>query len=206
MCFDRSPQKPSRLAAILALLVGLAAVSVPGASGQALAGGPFSGIIGLWGGNGTVTYASGTKERLRCRAQYIQNDEDNLQQALRCASDSYNFQINAYFEHTNGAVSGRWEELVLEISGTVSGTARAGRIDGSLHGPGFVAELMVTTTGNRQKVRIVTPDQEIRRVDIEVRKVRRTRSATSRMPWPDHSGAEAMPPGSGWPCRGRTTP
>lgn len=136
----------------------------------AFAAGPFSGIVGLWGGSGTVTYASGAKERLRCRAQYVQNDEDNLQQALRCASDSYTFQINAYFEHVDGTIHGHWEEIVLDIYGTVSGTARAGRISGALHGPGFVAELSVLTSGSRQTVRIHTPDQEIRAVYITVRK------------------------------------
>ena len=141
-------------------------------SGPAAASGPFDGIDGVWGGTGTLTYASGTKERLRCRAQYVQNDDDNLQQALRCASDSYNFQINAYLENQDGDLVGRWEELVLEISGTVTGSAETGRIEGSLHGPGFVAELKVTTNGNRQRVQILTPDQDIREVSIEVRKSR----------------------------------
>jgi len=136
----------------------------------AVAMGPFNGYSGVWGGSGVVTYASGTNERLRCRVQYFRKDEDNLQQALRCASDSYNFQINALFKHTDGVIRGRWEELVLEISGTLSGTAAAGRIDGTLHGLGFTADLIVTTTGNRQVVKIVTPDQEIRQVDIEVRR------------------------------------
>ncbi len=136
----------------------------------ASAGGPFKGINGIWGGSGTVTYASGARERLSCRAQYYQNDDDNLQQALRCASDSYTFQINAYFENVGGDLHGRWEELVNNISGAVTGTAKVGRIDGALEGPGFVADLLVTTNGNRQRVKISTPDQEIRVVDITVRK------------------------------------
>ncbi|MHA1554809.1 MAG: hypothetical protein ACTSU0_10395, partial [Alphaproteobacteria bacterium] len=130
--------------------------------GPAHAAGPFSNIIGLWGGSGTVIYASGAKERLSCRAQYVQNDDNNLQQALKCASASYTFQINAYFDHAGGTLTGRWEELVLNVSGTVTGTARKGLINGSLHGPGFVARLRVTTSGSRQRVRISTPDQEIR--------------------------------------------
>ncbi len=170
MCFHRSSPKPWRISGLFPLLVGIALAGGVFTSHVALAAGPFNGIVGLWGGNGTVTYASGTKERLRCRVQYVQNDEHNLQQALQCASDSYNFQINAYLEHIDGAISGRWEELVLEIAGTVSGTARPGRIDGALHGPGFVAEFILTTNGNRQNVRIATPDQEIRLVDINVRK------------------------------------
>lgn len=160
-------RKTSRAATAAA---GLAALAVAVTATPAAATGPFNGVIGVWGGTGTVTYASGTKERLRCRAQYVQNGEDNLQQALRCASDSYNFQINAFFQHADGALWGRWEELVLDISGSVSGKASDGKIEGALHGPGFVAELIVTTTGNRQKVEILTPDQEIRAVNIEVRK------------------------------------
>jgi hypothetical protein len=152
------------------VVLGVSLIGAVAAAPSAYAAGPFSGIIGIWGGNGVVTYASGSKERLRCRAQYVQNSEDNLQQALKCASDSYNFQINAYFIHNDGALSGRWEELVLNIAGTVSGTAEAGRISGLLHGPGFTAGLDVTTKGNRQKVRIETPDQEIRTVEIEIRK------------------------------------
>ena len=71
------------------------------------AGGPFVGLQGVWGGNGTVTYASGTKERLRCRVQYITADnEDSLSQALRCASDSYKFQINAHL-HPPGRLDHR---------------------------------------------------------------------------------------------------
>ena len=158
--------RKSRWSSVLAGLIYAQAIFAAGAA----AAGPFEGFDGVWGGSGTVTYASGTKERLRCRVQYSQRDEDNLQQALRCASDSYNFQINAVFQHDDGVIRGRWEELVLEISGTISGTAAPGRIEGTLHGSGFEAGLIVTTTGNRQKVKIVTPDQEIRGVDIDVRR------------------------------------
>ena len=169
MSFHRPLTRRHRNSNLVAVLAGLVFTNLIFISG-AVAMGPFNGYNGVWGGNGIVTYASGTNERLRCRVQYHQRDEDNLQQALRCASDSYNFQINAFFEHAEGVIHGRWEELVLEISGTVSGTVAGGRIDGTLHGSGFAAELTVTTTGNRQVVKIVTPDQEIRQVDIEVRR------------------------------------
>ena len=165
-----------RLSAVLRRLGGVSAALAFAIviSGPVQAAGPFNGIVGLWRGSGVVTYASGAKERLRCRAQYVQNDEDNLQQALKCASDSYAFQINAYFEHISGTLTGYWEELVHDVNGKVSGTAREGLIKGSLHGPGFVARLIVTTTGNLQKVKIETPDQEIRVVDINLRKSSRS--------------------------------
>ncbi len=140
------------------------------AVGAADAAGPFDGLSGLWSGSGTVTYASGTKERLRCRVQYVQSNVDNLQQALRCASDSYKFEINAYFDHVNGKIAGTWAELTMDVRGTIDGTVDGGVIKGDLDGPGFVAQLIVNTRGDRQHVTIEANLQEIRAVDIEVRK------------------------------------
>jgi len=151
-----------------AFLFCLETVPVVGAAASA---GPFDGLSGMWSGTGTVTYASGTKERLRCRVQYVQANVDNLQQALRCASDSYKFEINSYFDHVNGKIAGTWAELTMDVRGTVSGTADAGIIKGNLDGPGFVAQLEVNTQGNRQHVTIEADVQEIRAVDIEVHKV-----------------------------------
>jgi hypothetical protein len=136
----------------------------------AAAAGPFDGLAGVWVGDGTVTYATGTQERLSCRVQYIQNNPNNLQQALRCASDSYNFQINAYFDSANGKLSGNWSEKFLNVNGSVSGTVAGGRITGALQGPTFVAQLSVVTKGNRQQVNIQAAIEKIRAVSIEMQK------------------------------------
>lgn len=138
------------------------------------AGEPFEGLDGIWGGSGTVTYASGTKERLRCRVQYvIGGNKQSVTQALRCASDSYNFQINAIYVHNNGKISGTWDERYLEVSGSLTGTLSGGVISGNLHGPGFLADYEVNTNGNAQTVRIAAEGQEIREVAVEVRKAPR---------------------------------
>jgi hypothetical protein len=153
-------------------MVFLAAVLGGFAGTPAAAAGPFEGLEGLWGGSGTVTYSSGTKERLRCRVQYvIAPTPDSLSQALRCASDSYNFQINALYLNQNGTITGVWDEKYLEISGTITGQASAGIITGNLHGPGFLAKVLVNTNGNSQIVRIGAEGQEIEEVAVEVRKV-----------------------------------
>jgi hypothetical protein len=144
-------------------LLGMTVTAAPAA-------GPFDGLEGLWGGNGTVTYASGAQERLRCRVQYVLAAGDSLSQALRCASDSYNFQINALYVHQNGSVTGVWDEKYLEISGTLTGRAREGFISGNLHGPGFLADYEVSTSGNSQTVKIAAEGQEIEQVSVEVRK------------------------------------
>lgn len=158
-------------AVLLLCLETVPVVGAAAAAGPTVSAGPFDGLSGMWSGSGTVTYASGTKERLRCRVQYVQNDVDNLQQALRCASDSYKFEINAYFDHVNGKIAGTWAELTMDVRGTVSGTVNGGVIKGDLDGPGFVAQLEVNTRGNRQHVTIEADLEEIRAVDIEVHKV-----------------------------------
>jgi hypothetical protein len=152
------------LAAAFAGCVALATPALP-------AGGMFLGLEGVWGGSGTVTYSSGTKERLRCRVQYtMAGSADSVSQALRCASDSYNFQINAIYIHSNGTITGRWDEKYLEISGTITGHASEGLISGNLHGPGFLAAVEVNTNGNSQTVTIAAEGQEIKEVAVEVRK------------------------------------
>jgi hypothetical protein len=148
----------------------VAALMIGEPAGAATAAGPFVGFEGLWWGNGVVTYASGTREPVRCRVQYVQNSVDNLQQALRCASDSYKFEINAYFEHANGTISGRWSEVSRDVSGTVTAGLSDGRIDGTLTGPGFAVAFVLTITGNRQSVTMESDEQEIRAVAINLRK------------------------------------
>lgn len=172
MSTERSGTRLTNAGAFLAAagLCGLVALAAPaGASG-----GPFDDLDGIWGGSGTVTYASGTKERLRCRVQYVVGSgRQSVTQALRCASDSYNFQINAIYVHNNGKISGTWDERSLEVSGSLTGTLSGGVIAGNLHGPGFLADYEVNTNGNAQTVRIAAEGQEIREVAVEVRKAPR---------------------------------
>src|SRR5256885_12689 len=73
----------------------------------AAASGPFAALAGIWAGGGTISLQNGTKERLRCRVQYVVTQEgNNLQQALSCSSDSYKFQVNAYVNVKGGSLSG----------------------------------------------------------------------------------------------------
>ena len=72
---------------------------------------PFAPLSGSWAGGGTITTSSGTKERIRCRAKYdVSGAGSNLDLTLRCASDSYNFELQSNGSHSNGAVSGTWSE------------------------------------------------------------------------------------------------
>jgi hypothetical protein len=57
---------------------------------------PFAGLSGSWTGSGQVALSDGSNERLRCRAAYrVDPSGVRLQQTLKCASDSYTFDLTS---------------------------------------------------------------------------------------------------------------
>jgi hypothetical protein len=70
---------------------------------------PFADLSGDWSGGGTVTLSSGSNEKIRCRATYdLQAAGNNLQLALRCASDSYNVDFRGTAINSGGNMTGNW--------------------------------------------------------------------------------------------------
>ena len=83
---------------------------------------PFAGLSGKWSGDGSIVLTNGTTERLRCDATYVvSGGGDNLDQTLRCASDSYNFDLHIGLVDTAGAILGNWSELSRNVQGGISG-------------------------------------------------------------------------------------
>jgi hypothetical protein len=133
--------------------------------------GPFSGFSGSWTGGGTVTLASGTNERIRCRASYVVNDAGrNLQQELRCASDSYKFELKSSVKYDGGNVSGTWSESLRNAAGYLFGRGRSGQFNVKVDSPAFSADLTVQTRGDRQHVVIRSPGSQISEVVITLEK------------------------------------
>ena len=154
---------------MLTAAVALAAVSAHAQRGD---GGPFAGFAGNWTGSGSITVSNGTSERIRCRAKYAVSDGGTgLQQDLRCASDSYKFEVNSNVTSTGGGgIMGSWTELTRNVSGNVSGNAAGGRIDANVEGVGFSAGLSVSTTGNSQSVTIRPYGTDVTLVSITMRR------------------------------------
>jgi len=120
--------------------------------------GPFAGLAGNWTGSGTILLGDGTRERIRCRAAYSVSAEGNgLQQSLRCASDSYRFDLSSNVTHQDGQLLGTWNEASRNMSGMLLGSARAGRFAVVVTSPSFSANLTLTTRGDRQSVEISAP-------------------------------------------------
>src|SRR5712672_2842497 len=128
--------------------------------------GTFAGFDGAWSGGGTVALSDGTTERIRCKADYKVNGTGlGLKQTLRCASDSYKFDLSSDVTSQGDRISGNWSEASRNIFGNLQGTAGGGQIDVFVEASGFAANLTLRTSGNRQTVQINSKG-EIRGVNI----------------------------------------
>jgi hypothetical protein len=158
----------SRLAVAGALL--LAALLVAQQDVRAESG-PFAALSGTWSGEGNITTSGGLRERLRCRATYQTSDVgDQLKLALRCASDSYKFDLAGDVEHRDGAISGTWTEASRNASGTISGKANGEHVEAVAKGESFSVNLSLTTRGNKQVVSIQSITSEVTKVSITLSK------------------------------------
>jgi len=114
-----------------------------------------------------VSLANGEQQPLRCRAAYdVAGRGDALSLNLRCASDSYNFDLTGNVEERNGAISGQWSEATRNASGTIEGRAAGDHIEAAARGQNFSANLSLTTRGNRQSVSIQPSGTEVRNVSL----------------------------------------
>jgi len=141
----------SRLASAGALLIALGLAFYPALAAVS----PFRAMAGSWSGGGVLSTADGNQERLRCRAAYdVAERGDKLNLNLRCASDSYNFDLAGNVEYRGGAISGEWTESSRNASGTIEGRAAGDHVEAAARGPNFSADLSLTTRGNRQTISI----------------------------------------------------
>jgi hypothetical protein len=126
-----------------------------GFAGTAQAASPLSPLAGTWSGGGTLTTSDGQQERLRCRAAYdVDRGGSEVSLNLRCASQSYNFDLAGDAAYRGGAISGQWTEASRNASGTISGRASGDHIEAAARGNNFSADLSLTTRGNRQTISI----------------------------------------------------
>jgi hypothetical protein len=135
---------------------------------HAQSGGAFAGFDGSWSGTGTVSMSDGSSERIRCRATYkVDGGGSALAQTLRCASDSYKFDLSSNVTSQGNNVSGSWSEASRNVFGNLVGKAGGGQIDVFVEAAGFAANITLTTRGNKQSVSISSKG-EIRGVSINM--------------------------------------
>ena len=103
---------------------------------------------------------------IRCRATYkVDGTGKSLKQNLRCASDSYKFDLASDIVSEGDEITGNWSEASRNVFGSVRGRAGGGEIQVFVEAAGFAANLTVRANGNKQSVSI-TSKGEIRGVSI----------------------------------------
>jgi len=134
---------------------------------QAQSANPLTKLEGNWSGNGTITLNDGSRERIRCRASYkAGNPETRID--LRCASDSYKFELQSQVVYRDGEVSGNWNEATRNAAGQISGTATPSKIDVRAMGQTFAALITISIRSDSQSVSIRSPGSAMQEVAINL--------------------------------------
>jgi hypothetical protein len=149
-------------AAAIALFIGAASAwAAPEAH-------PFAALTGQWSGGGIIKKSNGTSERIRCRSAYEPAAGTQLQLRLRCASDSYNFDLSAVVAYEGGAVSGSWNEAGRNLNGSIQGrsTGNGRQMQVVAQSIAFTSNLTLNTRGDKQSIVIQSPGTEVSEVSI----------------------------------------
>ncbi len=155
----------------LGRLGAMAAIALYVTTVPAMAAGPFSGLNGRWVGAGHIELENGSRETIHCRASYaVEPDGLAMHQSLRCASDSYNFELRSDVESNANQISGNWSELTRNVSGKLSGEARRGHIEVDVKSETFNAQLILVSQGSRQTVTISSKGTQFTGAQITLRR------------------------------------
>jgi hypothetical protein len=162
--FDRQLLQFAGAISVAAVLV----MGMPCAAQSVRESGPFSALLGRWSGSGVIMKSDGTSERIRCSSAYEPVATASLQLRLRCASDSYNFDLASTVTYDGGPISGDWSETTRNANGTIQGRSdyNGRQVQVVAQSVAFTANLSLTTRGKRQSVLILAPGTEVPKVNI----------------------------------------
>jgi hypothetical protein len=128
---------------------------------------PLTKLEGSWSGNGTITFKDSSRERIRCRASYAgAGGQTNIN--LRCASDSYKFELVSQVVYRDGDISGNWNEATRNAAGQIRGTASPSKIDVRAEGQTFAALITINIRSDSQSVSIRSPGSQMQEVAISL--------------------------------------
>ena len=133
----------------------------------------FDRLAGQWSGSGTIELSNSGHESIRCRAAYdVLNAQRKLELNIRCASESFNFDLRASANYSSGAITGNWSETNRGLAGTITGRAEGDRFQVVARASSFTATLTLITHGGRQSVMIRSHDNQasIKGVSINLKR------------------------------------
>jgi len=152
------------IAAVVAML-GLTVSAADAGSG------PFARMAGTWFGDGRVILSDGEVERIRCRAEAdVAESGASMRQHLRCASASYNFDVQNNVTAKRGVISGNWDETTHNVGGQVSGTASPELVRARVEGAQFAADVTLVPRGNSLRVTLDPQGTDVREVEVMLRR------------------------------------
>jgi hypothetical protein len=167
----QTKSKPTSTRPLVLALLGASLLMTGAENANAQAETPFAGLAGKWSGDGSIALTNGTTERLRCNADYVvSGGGDNLDSKLRCASDSYNFDLRFSLVNTSGTVLGNWNEVTKNVQGGISGRDSNGLIQVNVRGQAFAAAVTVVTRKTEQSVKIRAESGDLSQVTITLRR------------------------------------
>jgi len=133
---------------------------------------PVMRLSGRWSGLGTVTPVSGAAESFKCVITYFpSSDGARLKQNLRCQSPSYKLDTATMLDIDGTRRTGKWEDRIYSLNGSVSGTLTKDGFDVQLSGRFFNAKMAVAGSQCEQSVR-VSPERAdyIREISASLKK------------------------------------
>lgn len=119
---------------------------------------PITGLTGRWSGQGMVIPARGARESFKCVVTYSgTNNGSQVLQNLRCQSTNYKLDTATQLLIRGKHVTGRWQEKVYSLAGTVRGTVTSDGFDVLLSGRYFTAKMTIAATSQCEQSVTVTP-------------------------------------------------
>jgi len=146
------------------LIAGLLLLVAPPA---VAADGPLAHFAGNWSGAGKITVQDGHSERIRCRATNSATG-NSLSLSMRCASDSYRFDLGSDISSEGSAISGTWNETSRGIYGNLAGRVSGSLIQASASAVGVNATLSIRSSGSSLSVSIRSPGSEVTEVSVSM--------------------------------------
>jgi hypothetical protein len=142
-----------------ASMVCLSLLSLQTPPAGASEGNSIAKLAGRWAGPATVTPASGPIENIKCVITYFPSEDGSkVKQNVRCKGPTTSFDAATHLQIAGGAVTGRWEDNVYSLYGSVQGNVTPGGFDILLLGRYFAAKMRVVTSPCEQSI-TVTPDK-----------------------------------------------
>jgi hypothetical protein len=140
------------------------------ATADAAGPGLFARMAGGWSGGGRIVFSDGRDERIRCRANFADEAGAVLEQHLRCASDSYNFDIGSTVAARGDQISGNWNEATRNVAGQIEGRVSGNRIQAHVQAGPFQADLALSVTGNALRITLVPQGNDVREIEVTLRR------------------------------------